>query len=66
MKSIKRLIQVTLVSTSFLILSGCYFSKDKLNHPIQEYLKQTMEYKRSFLLFRQIIIGLEGLAIKLM
>ncbi|PGB52909.1 hypothetical protein [Bacillus toyonensis] len=39
MKSIKRLIQVTLVSTSFLILSGCYFSKDKLNQPIQEYLK---------------------------
>lgn len=35
----KRLIQVILVSTSFLILSGCYFSKDKLNHPIQEYLK---------------------------
>ncbi len=35
----KRLIQVILVSTSFLILSGCYFSKDKLNQPIQEYLK---------------------------
>ncbi|HDX9614737.1 TPA: hypothetical protein ROY01_005957 [Bacillus toyonensis] len=39
MKSIKRLIQVTLVSTSFLILSGCHFPKDKLNQPIQEYLK---------------------------
>ncbi|PFN27600.1 hypothetical protein [Bacillus cereus] len=39
MKSIKRLIQVILVSTSFLILSGCYFPKDKLNQPIQEYLK---------------------------
>ncbi|HDR7966466.1 hypothetical protein ACQVOU_15375 [Bacillus pacificus] len=39
MNSMKRLIQVILVSTSFLILSGCYFSKDKLNQPIQEYLK---------------------------
>ncbi|MFD6510287.1 hypothetical protein [Bacillus sp. NPDC060175] len=39
MKSIKRLIQFILVSTSFLILSGCYFPKDKLNQPIQEYLK---------------------------
>ncbi|PEA52724.1 hypothetical protein CON64_22120 [Bacillus pseudomycoides] len=39
MKSIKKLIQVILVSTSFLILSGCYFPKDKLNQPIQEYLK---------------------------
>ncbi|MFL0404957.1 hypothetical protein ACH0BP_25225 [Bacillus nitratireducens] len=39
MKNIKRLIQVILVSTSFLILSGCYFPKDKLNQPIQEYLK---------------------------
>ncbi|WP_075309027.1 hypothetical protein [Bacillus wiedmannii] len=39
MNSVKRLIQVILVSTSFLILSGCYFSKDKLNQPIQEYLK---------------------------
>ena len=66
MNSMKRLIQVILVSTSFLILGGCYFSKDKLNQPIQEYLKQTMEYKGSFLLFRQIIIGLEELAIKLM
>ncbi|MDC2865369.1 hypothetical protein [Bacillus sp. BP-3] len=39
MKSMKRLIQVILVSTSILILSGCYFPKDKLNQPIQEYLK---------------------------
>ncbi|WP_242296450.1 MULTISPECIES: hypothetical protein [unclassified Bacillus cereus group] len=39
MNSMKRLIQVILVSISFLILSGCYFSKDKLNQPIQEYLK---------------------------
>ncbi|MGG2016920.1 hypothetical protein [Bacillus sp. S10(2024)] len=44
MKSIKRLIQVILLSTSILILSGCYFSKDNfskdsLNQPIQEYLK---------------------------
>ncbi|MGG0274221.1 hypothetical protein [Bacillus rhizoplanae] len=38
MKSIKRFIQVILVSTSILILSGC-FSKDDLNQPIQEYLK---------------------------
>lgn len=39
MNSMKRLIQAILVSTSFMILSGCYFSKDKLNQPIQEYLK---------------------------
>ncbi|MDO8161719.1 hypothetical protein FKQ51_31620 [Bacillus toyonensis] len=41
MKSIKRLIQVILVSTSILILSGCFsnFSKDDLNQPIQKYLK---------------------------
>ncbi|QBP90840.1 hypothetical protein E1A90_05365 [Bacillus mycoides] len=41
MKSIKRLIQVILVSTSTLILSGCFsnFSKDDLNQPIQKYLK---------------------------
>ncbi|OJE43030.1 hypothetical protein BAQ49_11385 [Bacillus proteolyticus] len=39
MKNIRRLIQVILVCTSFLILSGCYFPKDKLNQPIQEYLK---------------------------
>ncbi|HHY2677545.1 TPA: hypothetical protein ACV439_005598 [Bacillus toyonensis] len=41
MKSIKRLIQVILVSTSILILSGCCsnFSKDDLNQPIQKYLK---------------------------
>ncbi|MEB7454715.1 hypothetical protein [Lysinibacillus sphaericus] len=38
MKSIKRLIQVILASTSILILSGC-FSKDDLNQPIQEYLE---------------------------
>ncbi|MCA1046964.1 hypothetical protein [Bacillus toyonensis] len=41
MKSIKRFIQVILVSTSILILSGCCsnFSKDDLNQPIQKYLK---------------------------
>ncbi|HDX9612640.1 TPA: hypothetical protein ROY01_003734 [Bacillus toyonensis] len=41
MKSIKKLIQVILVSTSILILSGCFsnFSKDDLNQPIQKYLK---------------------------
>ncbi|MFE9078337.1 hypothetical protein [Bacillus mobilis] len=41
MKSITRLIQVILVSTSILILSGCFsnFSKDDLNQPIQGYLK---------------------------
>ncbi len=41
MKSIKRLIQVLVVSTPILILSGCFsnFSKDDLNQPIQEYLK---------------------------
>ncbi|HDR4726340.1 TPA: hypothetical protein QCR01_004193, partial [Bacillus cereus] len=41
MRSIKRLIQVILVSTSILILSGCFsnFSKDDLNQPIQKYLK---------------------------
>ncbi|PFZ18841.1 hypothetical protein COL66_29815, partial [Bacillus wiedmannii] len=41
MKSTKRLIQVILVSTPILILSGCFssFSKDDLNQPIQEYLK---------------------------
>ncbi|MCU7668444.1 MULTISPECIES: hypothetical protein [Bacillus cereus group] len=41
MKSIKKLIQVILVSTPILILSGCFsnFSKDDLNQPIQEYLK---------------------------
>ena len=38
MKNIKRFIKVILVSTSILILSGC-FSKDDLNQPIQEYLK---------------------------
>ncbi|MBG0966568.1 hypothetical protein [Bacillus sp. SRB1LM] len=48
MKSIKRLIQVTLVSTSFLILSGCYFSKDKLNQPIQEYLKTNYGIQEKF------------------
>ncbi|HDR7321255.1 TPA: hypothetical protein QCX09_005795 [Bacillus toyonensis] len=41
MKSTKRLMQVILVSTPILILSGCFssFSKDDLNQPIQEYLK---------------------------
>ncbi|MCH4565982.1 hypothetical protein [Bacillus sp. ES1-5] len=44
MKSITRLIQVILVSTPILILSGCFsnfsnFSKDDLNQPIQGYLK---------------------------
>lgn len=41
MKSIKRLIQVFVVSIPILILSGCFsnFSKDDLNQPIQEYLK---------------------------
>ncbi|PEB72610.1 hypothetical protein COM89_26895 [Bacillus thuringiensis] len=48
MKSIKRLIQFILVSTSFLILSGCYFSKDKLNQPIQEYLKTNYGIKGEF------------------
>ncbi len=35
------MIQVILVSTSILILSGCFsnFSKDDLNQPIQKYLK---------------------------
>ncbi|AAY60356.1 hypothetical protein pE33L466_0198 (plasmid) [Bacillus cereus E33L] len=48
MNSIKRLIQVILVSTSFLILSGCYFSKDKLNQPIKEYLKTNYEMQGEF------------------
>ncbi|MED2693813.1 hypothetical protein [Bacillus toyonensis] len=38
MNSMKRLIQIILVSTPILILSGC-FSKDDLNQPIQKYLK---------------------------
>ncbi|PEA54143.1 hypothetical protein CON64_14940 [Bacillus pseudomycoides] len=53
MKGIKRLIQVTLVSTSILILSGCYFpkdnfSKDNLNQPIQEYLKTNYGIQSGF------------------
>lgn len=47
MKSIKRLIQVILASTSILILSGC-FSKDDLNQPIQEYLKTNYGIKGEF------------------
>lgn len=38
MKIIKKIIQIILVGTPLLILSGC-FSKDDLNKPIQEYLK---------------------------
>lgn len=48
MKFIKRLIQVILVSTSFLILSGCYFPKDQLNQPIQEYLKTNYRIQDEF------------------
>lgn len=40
MENLKRFIQIVLVSTPLLILSGCSnFSKDDLNKPIQEYLK---------------------------
>lgn len=54
MKSIKRLIQVILVSTSFLILSGCFsnFSKDDLNRPIQEYLKTNYGIQGEFSVIR--------------
>ncbi|MEJ9255618.1 hypothetical protein [Bacillus wiedmannii] len=52
MKSIKRLIQVILVSTSFLILSGCYFPKDQLNQPIQEYLKTNYGIQDEFSVIR--------------
>ena len=52
MKSIKRLIQVILVSTSFLILSGCYFPKDQLNQPIQEYLKTNYGIQGEFSVIR--------------
>jgi hypothetical protein len=52
MKSIKRLIQVILVSTAFLILSGCYFPKDQLNQPIQEYLKTNYGIQDEFSVIR--------------
>ncbi|MFE7378385.1 hypothetical protein ACFU6E_27915 [Bacillus cereus] len=54
MKSIKRLIQVILVSTSFLILSGCFssFSQDDLNQPIQEYLKTNYGIQDEFSVIR--------------
>ncbi|OHX31131.1 hypothetical protein [Bacillus mycoides] len=52
MKSLKRLIQVILVSTSFLILSGCYFPKDQLNQPIQEYLKTNYGIQDEFSVIR--------------
>lgn len=54
MKSIKRLIQVILVSTPILILSGCFssFSKDDLNQPIQEYLKTNYGIQDEFSVIR--------------
>ncbi|MDT3498396.1 hypothetical protein NLU03_29955 [Bacillus toyonensis] len=52
MKSIKKLIQITLVSTSISILSGCYFSKDNLNQPIQEYLKTNYGIQSEFSIIR--------------
>ncbi|RAN74788.1 hypothetical protein [Bacillus sp. SRB_331] len=54
MKSIKRFIQVILVSTPLLILSGCFsnFSKDDLNQPIQEYLKTNYGIQDEFSVIR--------------
>ncbi|PEM52276.1 hypothetical protein [Bacillus wiedmannii] len=54
MKSITRLIQVILVSTPILILSGCFsnFSKDDLNQPIQEYLKTNYGIQDEFSVIR--------------
>lgn len=51
MKNFKKIIQIILVSTSILILSGCFptdlskdlsnnFSKDDMKRPIQEYLRE--------------------------
>ncbi|PEI63809.1 hypothetical protein [Bacillus wiedmannii] len=54
MKSIKRFIQVILVSTPLLILSGCFssFSQDDLNQPIQEYLKTNYGIQDEFSVIR--------------
>jgi len=54
MKSIKKFIQVILVSTPLLILSGCFssFSKDDLNQPIQEYLKSNYGIQDEFSVIR--------------
>ncbi|MFD0769325.1 hypothetical protein ACFQZ1_10675 [Bacillus sp. CGMCC 1.60114] len=60
MKSIKKLIQVILVSTSILILSGC-FSKDDLNQPIQEYLKTNYGIQGEFSVIQTDNNWLEGI-----
>lgn len=66
MKNVKKIIQIILVSTSLLILSGCSdFSKEDLKIPIQDYLKLTMVLKMILLLYIQMIIGLKELTIRL-
>ncbi|MGE7094527.1 hypothetical protein ACQKII_24515 [Lysinibacillus sp. NPDC048646] len=60
MKSIKRLIQVILASTSILILSGC-FSKDDLNQPIQEYLKTNYGIQDEFSIIKTTNNWFEGI-----
>jgi len=60
MKSIKRLIQVILASTSILILSGC-FSKDDLNQPIQEYLKTNYGIQGEFSVIQTTNNWFEGI-----
>ncbi|WP_028401039.1 hypothetical protein [Ectobacillus panaciterrae] len=60
MKSIKRFIQVILVSTLILILSGC-FSKDDLNQPIQEYLKTNYGIQDEFSVIQTDNNWLEGI-----
>ncbi|WKT74944.1 hypothetical protein [Lysinibacillus fusiformis] len=60
MKSIKRLIQVILASTSILILSGC-FSKDVLNQPIQEYLKTNYGIQDEFSIIKTSNNWFEGI-----
>ncbi len=60
MKSIKRLIQVILASTSILILSGC-FSKDDLNQPIQEYLETNYGIQGEFFVIQTTNNSFEGI-----
>ncbi|ETT86948.1 hypothetical protein MKZ08_07080 [Viridibacillus sp. FSL R5-0477] len=60
MKSIKRLIQVILASTSILIISGC-FSKDDLNQPIQEYLKTNYGIQDEFSIIKTTNNWFEGI-----
>jgi hypothetical protein len=60
MENLKSFIQIILVSTPLLILSGC-FSKDDLNKPIQEYLKTNYGIQDEFTVIKTDNNWFEGI-----